>query len=182
MDPSSQTKSCPLCGEEILAVALKCKHCQSVLGGPALAPAPQTSSGDAAGVVLLLAPWIGIALLWLWVGESPLIKASDNLVIVGALVVVGTAILAAVDASTLGLGVKGTPAAKGTGPGGTFAGVLLLWFLMYPVHMHERAKYGGRPNHAGVAVIGMILFVASAGYLGSLINDKIEELRRAFGQ
>lgn len=180
MDPSAQTKSCPLCGEEILAVALKCKHCQSVLAEPP-APAPRPASGDAAGVVLLLAPWVGIALLWLWVGESPLIKASDNLMMVGVLVVLGTAVLAAVDASALGLGVKGTPAAKGTGPGGTFIGVLLLWFIMYPVHMHERAKYGGRANYAWAAVIGMILFVMSTWYLGSLINDKIEEIRRAFG-
>ena len=28
-------KACPYCGEEILAVATKCKHCQSMLGtGP----------------------------------------------------------------------------------------------------------------------------------------------------
>ena len=30
---SDATKKCPFCGEEILAMAIKCKHCQSALGG-----------------------------------------------------------------------------------------------------------------------------------------------------
>lgn len=179
------TTSCPFCGEEILSVAVKCKHCQSALSAPAVTP-PATSApraqGDGHGTVLLLAPWVGVALLWLWVGESPLFKASDNLLTVVGLVVVGTAIVAAIDANALGSGVKGTPAEKATGPGGTFASVLLLWFLMYPVHMHERAKYGGRARHTWAAVFGMLAFVASAGYLGTLINDKLDELRQAFGR
>jgi hypothetical protein len=29
----SETKACPYCGEQILAVAMKCKHCGSMLGG-----------------------------------------------------------------------------------------------------------------------------------------------------
>jgi len=33
----SDTKACPFCGEEVLAVAVKCKHCGSAIG-PAAAP------------------------------------------------------------------------------------------------------------------------------------------------
>ena len=40
---SEATKRCPMCGEEILAVAIKCKHCQSMIGvvaAPVAAAAP----------------------------------------------------------------------------------------------------------------------------------------------
>jgi len=32
-DPQAKTKACPYCGESILAVARKCKHCGSMLDG-----------------------------------------------------------------------------------------------------------------------------------------------------
>jgi len=32
MPRSADTKACPFCGEQILAVAVKCKHCRSRLG------------------------------------------------------------------------------------------------------------------------------------------------------
>jgi len=43
--PGEPTKSCPYCGEQILAAAQKCRHCGSMLYGPgagrsAAAPAP----------------------------------------------------------------------------------------------------------------------------------------------
>jgi hypothetical protein len=58
-NPESATKACPFCGERILAVARKCKHCNEFLRDPAIAHAPQrfafddyTGSGD-----LRVCPW-----------------------------------------------------------------------------------------------------------------------------
>jgi len=38
-----QTKDCPFCGEEILATAMKCKHCGEFLDGRSKAPTPPKS-------------------------------------------------------------------------------------------------------------------------------------------
>jgi len=42
----SDTKACPYCGEQVLAVAIKCKHCGSAIG-PAAASAPATAKAGA---------------------------------------------------------------------------------------------------------------------------------------
>jgi hypothetical protein len=54
---SDATKACPYCGEQILAVAIKCKHCGSALGdssGPAGAVKKQFMMRPTFAVLLVL--------------------------------------------------------------------------------------------------------------------------------
>jgi hypothetical protein len=45
---TKETKSCPFCGEDILVVAIKCKHCGSILtGAPAEQEQPEQILSDA---------------------------------------------------------------------------------------------------------------------------------------
>lgn len=54
MSDTCETKACPYCGEQILAIAVKCKHCHSDLSTPtnpsmqsaAVASPPGTSAQD----------------------------------------------------------------------------------------------------------------------------------------
>lgn len=168
------TKPCPFCGEQILPVALKCKHCQSMLGVGATprAPAvraPKVPAKDGIGLVLALIPWVGTALCWFWVSESMLLTASSHLTTVAALVVLGSAVLAAVDANASGF----------RSPVGAFISVVLLWLVLYPAHMIARARYGA-PSRTASVVLGTIAFFASWLYFTVLIDQQMTELQRAF--
>jgi hypothetical protein len=62
------TKRCPFCAEEILAAALKCKHCGSVLEAPAQSEPSvwkrDISMGKLLGSLLLLAGLCGAFYYW----------------------------------------------------------------------------------------------------------------------
>ncbi len=52
---ADQTRSCPYCGETILAVARKCKHCGEFLDGSSSASSPSIHMGTCQEMVL----WMG---------------------------------------------------------------------------------------------------------------------------
>jgi uncharacterized membrane protein YvbJ len=82
-----QMKICPFCGEEILAVAIKCKHCQSMLNGQEPTKVAVTGrdpfaeyhtpiQGKKSGNVTIIG-WIGI-LLGLLISALPFLSSSKG--------------------------------------------------------------------------------------------------------
>lgn len=58
----SETKACPFCGEQILAVAIKCKHCKSDLPSTPVKARPAPQQPQKWVKIVLIAT--GIYLLW----------------------------------------------------------------------------------------------------------------------
>ena len=178
------TKACPYCGEDILAVAVKCKHCGSMLDGSAvgtsgaqnaaLRPAPDYGS------LLLAIPLLAVLFMWFWIPSIPMIQgpgSSLQLVIIATVVVTGA--VAAYEAHGSGV----APSRKdGTySPFNWFAAMLLLWVVTYPYYLAKRRHYGLK-SRIGAGIFVLILFVGSAFVLNSAISDKQAEIQAAFGQ
>lgn len=141
---SSEKKQCPFCGEEILAVAKKCKHCQSDLGANLQAgsqDAPVASKDY--GQVLLAIPIIGLVLeaLLILSGNQSSQMAGLLMALVISVIVV-TAIFCAMEANKLGME---TDKKAGTySPTFWFVAVVLIWVVFYPMYMLKRRDYGNK--------------------------------------
>jgi amino acid transporter len=177
---SEETKKCPFCGEEILAVAVKCKHCGSDLSEkPAAAVAPSTAdANENIGYILLLLPVIATVLIWLWIGNMNMFQNPGSMLnIVGFGTVIITAILVAYEAGQLGFGkVTGEGKKKESSPALYFLIVLLFWIIGYPLYLYQRSKKG-KKNFIVGGIIVAILFVLSYFIMASAINEKVDEIR-----
>jgi FtsH-binding integral membrane protein len=183
----SQThKKCPFCAEDILVDAVKCKHCGEFLNDSARQPVQAQSQIQSSGankftvtgILLHAIAWLGIAMLLFWVAESPLITAGNHLGTTLVIVIVGSALLIALDANQLGIGTGKDPK-TGKNEGGPitwFIGTLLLWLILYPRYMFKRARYGA--SGSGVAcLVGALLFTGISVYTTNIIEEKRSEIR-----
>lgn len=172
---SEETKRCPFCGEEILAIAKKCKHCGSYLEGETSAEAALSKPAADYGMFLLAIPVVATMLIWFWVSGMNLLQSpGDTMALIMLATVLGTAIVAAMEASKVGMK---SDRKKGTySPTAWFFIITLLWIIGYPVYLFKRKHYG-LANRLVVGILVALVFVGSWSIINSAIEDKKAEIR-----
>ena len=174
---SESIKACPLCGESILAIAKKCKHCGSMVTGSEQDVVTQTNTKPVADyeIALLVTPVVATMLIWFWVSEMNLLQSpSNSLNLIMIATVLGTAIIAAMEASKVGMtGNK----EKGTySPIAWFFMFALLWFIAYPAYLIKRKSYG-LANRLVIGILVMLIFIGSFLAMSAAIEKKKIEIR-----
>jgi len=172
-----------MCGEEILAVAVRCKHCQADLSGAGATTARKP--GEGLGIALLLVPLTSTVLMWLWVGQMNLLQnPSASLMMLVILTVAITAVLVGVEASQLGMGGPrdlNDSGKRRSGPGAWAIFQVVMWALAYPMYLFWRSRYGAKNLIVG-AVVVCLVFLGSAVALNASIEAKKAEIRQNFEQ
>jgi uncharacterized protein (DUF983 family) len=101
---SDEMKRCPFCGEEILAIAKKCKHCSSDLEGSTSTFTAISKPAADYAMFLLAIPVIGTMLIWYWVtGMNLLQSPGSTMALIMTFTVFGTAIVASMESSKVGM-------------------------------------------------------------------------------
>ncbi len=135
------------------------------------APIIETEKSSPFGVPFLLAPLVGLILVWAIGFHIQGLVAAHNLAIIAlASVVVVTAILAALDANQLRMGEG-----SGTGPVGWFILLCLLWVLFYPIFLICRSRNGGKNYFVG-GTLSMAAFLGMVAWLLAAIEQRKVEI------
>jgi uncharacterized protein YecT (DUF1311 family) len=170
-----ETKQCPFCGEDILAVAIKCKHCNSMLSDHPASATPESASADF-GWIILGIPVAAALLIVFWLGGMSLIQfPGDKLMLVVMATVIGTAAVVAIEAAKLHMR---TDRAKGSySPTAWFILVALLWIVGYPAYLLKRSDYGLQ-NRLWAGIGAALIFLGSVVLIQFEIEQSKEELRK----
>lgn len=163
-----ETKRCPYCGESVLAIALKCKHCSSDLTKNT---SQQGKKKLDVGALLLLFPFVMSIIIWQWVGSMMLIQnPTHTLTILGVFVVFVSASLVAWEVN------QSNRTVDGLGALGWFLMVLLFWIISYPMYMLRRSKIGLKNLLIGSVVVALV-FVGVLGGMYKSIDDGEKKIR-----
>lgn len=167
-------KYCPFCGEEILVIAKKCKHCGSDLESEVLGGASSKPTTDY-GMFLLAIPVVATMLIWFWVSDMNLLQSpGSTMALIMIATILGTAIVAAMEASKVGMK---SDREKGTySPTAWFFIISLLWIIGYPVYLFKRKHYG-LANRLVAGILVAVVFLGSWIIMSSAIEAKKKEIR-----
>ncbi|HEV7165898.1 MAG TPA: hypothetical protein VGO35_10955 [Gammaproteobacteria bacterium] len=177
---SQATKRCPFCAEEILEAAKKCKHCGSDLETAAATESKTDKPVADYGLFLLIIPVVSTLLIWFWVSGMNLLQSpGSTLDFIMVATVLGTAIVAAMEASKVGM--KSDKKLGTYSPTAWFFIIALIWIIGYPAYLFKRKHYG-LTNRLIAGILVALLFVGSFAVMSSAIDEKVNELQGAVQQ
>jgi len=137
----------------------------------------QAKQADIMGITLLVIPIAVSALMWIVVSQMNLLQNPLNMLsIFGIVIVAGTSVVMAIDASLLGMG-KPIDGKSTTSPFVWFLGGLLLWIVVYPTYLHQRSRFG-RYNFVMAGILSLSVFLGISVLLGYNIQTQIYSVRK----
>lgn len=150
------TVSCPACGEAILVIAKKCKHCATYL-----APSPNFE-------LLLLAIPVASSVLVIFCGfKLSMFFVSSAVVLLTVLTILATALVAAMETNAVDMTYNKS---KRTYDAVTwFFAITFLWVVCYPAYLYKRRQYGLR-NRLRTGLLVAAVFVGSTVYIAKVIS------------
>jgi len=166
---SGELESCPFCGAPVP---------EKASWGPA-------KTGEALGMLMLIAPVAALIGCWFWVGSMNLLQMpGSKLMGLMVLTIVGTGALAAIEADRLGVGSPEDTTESGvrrSGPIAWFLFIALLWVVGYPAYLFQRSRYGLR-NLIVAGIVVALAFLGSFGLMSMGIEGRKAEVRQSLGE